>query len=236
MAKRPNSKNIQKKLKTRTPTKSIKETILIFGAHSDDFVIGAGGTIAKYVKENKKVISVVFSYGEKSHPWLKEKIVQKMRSEEAVEAGKLLRCKILFFDLREGKFLEDYKEKNMEKKIVQLVEKYKPSKIFTHSHEDPHPDHRATYKITLGIWEKLLGPKPEVYIYSIWNPVSFKTTYPVLYEDITGTFSLKLKALKSFPSQRFQAIYPLMLMVFYRAIKNGLKIKKRFAEKFYRIK
>jgi len=45
------------------------ETILVFSAHSDDFVIGAGGTIAKYTEEGKKVIAVVFSYGERSHPW-----------------------------------------------------------------------------------------------------------------------------------------------------------------------
>jgi len=32
-----------------------KETVFIFGSHSDDFVIGTGGTIAKYHKEGKKV-------------------------------------------------------------------------------------------------------------------------------------------------------------------------------------
>lgn len=213
-----------------------KEVILIFGAHSDDFVIGAGGTIAKYTKENKKVLSIVFSYGEKSHPWLKAKVAKKMRSKEAVKAGRLLRCKVLFFDLKEGKFLKDYEEKNTEEKLMEIIRKQKPSKMFIHSSEDPHPDHRAVHKIILKIWEKLPKPRPELYIYSIWNPVSFKTTYPVLYEDITRTFSLKLKALKLFPSQRFQAIYPLFLSIFYRAIMAGFKIKKRFAEKFYRLK
>ena len=33
--------------------KKRNETILVFGAHSDDFVIGAGGTIAKYAQEGK---------------------------------------------------------------------------------------------------------------------------------------------------------------------------------------
>jgi len=53
-----------------------KESILVFSAHSDDFVIGAGGTIAKYVREGKKVQAIVFTYGEKSHPWLKGEVVQ----------------------------------------------------------------------------------------------------------------------------------------------------------------
>jgi len=212
-----------------------KETILVFGAHSDDFVFGAGGTIAKYTKEKKKVISIVFSYGEKSHPWLKEKVAQKMRSKEAFKASKLLGCKTIFFDLEELHFLKDYQEKNLEKQLTKLIQKQKPSKIFTHSDEDPHPDHKAANKITLQLLEQITF-KPEVYIYSIWNPVSLKTKYPVLYENITTTFSLKLQALKLFHSQRFHAFYPLILVVFYRAIKNGLKIKKRFAEKFYKIK
>jgi LmbE family N-acetylglucosaminyl deacetylase len=212
-----------------------KESVMIFGAHSDDFVLGAGGTIAKYTKEGKKVISVVFSYGEKSHPWLKETVIQEMRSKETAKASKLLRCKTLFFGLKEGKFMKGYTKKNLEKKVLQLIEKHKPHKLFTHSSDDPHPDHRALYKIILNLWEKLPKPKPELYIYSIWNPVSFKTTYPVLYEDITHTFTVKVQALKAFRSQKLHAFYPALLM-FYRAIKNGLKIKKRFAEKFYRIK
>ncbi|MBR9683212.1 PIG-L family deacetylase [Candidatus Woesearchaeota archaeon] len=215
--------------------KAQKETILVFGAHSDDFVIGAGGTIAKYTQEGKKVVSVVFSYGEKSHPWLKGEVVQKMRSKEATEASKLLRCKNLFFGLKEGRFLKDYQKKKIGDKLINLIEKYKPYRIFLHSSEDPHPDHRALHKIILELWDKLPKPKPELYIYSVWNPVSFKTTYPVLYEDITHTFSLKVKALKKFKSQKLHTFYPYLLM-FYRAIKNGLRIKKRFAEAFYRIK
>jgi LmbE family N-acetylglucosaminyl deacetylase len=217
------------------PQKKKKETIFIFGAHPDDFVIGAGGTIAEYTKEKKKVISIIFSYGEKTHPWLKTKVAKKMRSQEARKASKILGCKTIFFDLREMKFIKDYREKKLEAKLLDLIKEYKPSKIFTHSSEDPHPDHRVVYKITLEIWEKLPKPKPEVYVYSIWNPISLRTCYPILYEDITKTFSFKIRALKTFKSQKLPAFYPSLLM-FYRAIKDGFKIKKRFAEKFYRIK
>lgn len=211
-----------------------KETIVIFGAHSDDFVIGAGGTIAKYSKEGKKIISIVFSYGERSHPWLKEDVLQEMRSKEAHNASKLLGCKTIFLGLKEGKFLEEYEEGKIEKKLINILEKHKPSKIFTHSSEDPHPDHKAINKITLDLLKKT-KVKPDVYIYPIWNPVSLKTKHPSLYEDISKTFTLKLKALKVFQSQRFNAIYPLMALVFFRAIKNGLKIRKKFAEMFYKI-
>ena len=44
-----------------------KETIIIFGAHSDDEILAAGGTIKKYSLEGKKIISVTFHTGGVSH-------------------------------------------------------------------------------------------------------------------------------------------------------------------------
>lgn len=212
-----------------------KETVLVCSAHSDDFAIGAAGTIARYAKEGKKVLVIIFSYGEKSHPWLKENFVQKMRSKESIEAGKILGCEILFFDLQELNFQEDYRQKNLEKQFLSIFRQMKPVKIFTHSSEDPHPDHKAVNALTMDLWNEL-KQKPELYIYSIWNPVSFRTEYPSLYVDISQTFGAKLQALKTFRSQKFHAIYPLFILILFRAIKDGLKIRKLFGEHFYRVK
>lgn len=219
----------------KTAKKTKKETVVVLSAHSDDFVIGAGGTIANYTKEGKKVMAIVMSYGEKSHLWLKKSIVQKMRSAEAIEACKLLKCKALFFDLHEGNFQEDYAAQKMEQKLLELLHSLKPVKIFTHSSEDPHPDHRATYAITLDLYEKL-SYKPEMYIYSVWNPVSFKTIYPALYINISKTLTTKLQALKTFRSQKVHVAYPLLLLLL-RAVRDGFKMRgARFAEKFFRIR
>ena len=85
------------------------------------------------------------------------------------------------------------------------------------------------------LYEKL-QKKPEVYIYSIWNPVSFKTQFPSLYVNISKTFSAKLKSLHKFKSQKFQAIYPLMTIIFFRAFRDGIKMRKKFGEHFFRVK
>jgi len=208
----------------------MKKKIIVLGAHSDDFVIGAGGAIANFRKEGHVVTTIVFSYGELSHPWLKEEVVQKMRSEETFAAAKLLRCKAKIFDLKEGKFAEGYSKKRA--KLLKLCEG--ADKIFTHSSEDPHPDHRAVHKITMDLYGSL-KKKPEVYIYSVWNPVSFNTQFPSLYVDVSKTFGKKLRALKLFTSQKIHVAYPLLLLL-YRGIKDGFKIRKRFGEHFFRIK
>ncbi len=213
-----------------------KETILVFGAHTDDFVIGAGGTIANYINEGKKVYSVIFSFGELSHPWMKEKIIKTMRGKETLDAGSLLGVKTIFLGLADQKISEDYIKNNTEADLLKLIRRIKPVKIFTHSIEDPHPDHRTVNKITMELYNKVgFNPKPELYVYSVWNPVSFKTNWPSLYVNITKTFKLKLRALKIFKSQKIHVAYPLFLLIF-KAIKNGLKIKTLFGEQFYRIK
>ncbi len=238
------TKSIIKELTRNKPNSHkanhVPETIVVFGAHSDDFVIGAGGTIAKYQQEGKKILAVVFSYGEKSHPWLRPGVVQQTRSLEAFDAGKIIGVsEIVFYNLHELKFAEEYLAKNIEKDLLALLEKEKPTKLFTHSPEDLHPDHRAVHQITIDLWEKLTHSSkkniPEVYIYSVWNPVSFQTKYPALYVPITATFSAKLQALSSFRSQKLHIAYPFLLLLF-RALKEGIKIKTRFGEKFFRVK
>ncbi len=212
-----------------------RDTTLIFSAHSDDFVLGAGGTIARYSLEGKRVVVIVFSYGEKSHPWLKVHLTKKMRAAEAFQASKVLGCKTFFLDLHEFKFYEEYRQGTAKRILSQIIAKEKPAKLFTHSQEDPHPDHQAVNQITLELYQSLpVQSRPEVYTYSVWNPVSFRTFYPALYIDITKHFSTKLKALQKFHSQRIHIAYPFLLLVF-RTVKDGFHIGKRFGEHFFKI-
>ena len=214
-----------------------KETIVVFGAHPDDFVIGAGGTIKNYLKEKKNIISVVFSLGEKSHIWLKDKVIKDMRKKETLDANKIIgdkRNKVMFLDLGDQNIYSDYQKEKWEHKLLTLLNQKKPTKLFTHSNEDPHPDHKAVHKITLELYDKM-ETNPELYIYSVWNPVSFKTEHPAFYVDISKTFSVKLKALGAFKSQKFHILYPFFLLLV-KTIWDGFKIRKRFAEKFFRIK
>ena len=158
-----------------------------------------------------------------------------MRAQEAFQASKVLGCKTTFFDLEEFKFYQDYQRMEVEKQLLKIITKEKPTKIFTHSKEDPHPDHNAVNRITEELCRKIpASQKPEVYIYSVWNPISFRTNFPSLYVDVSKTFGLKLKALRTFRSQQVHVIYPFVL-VLYKAIKDGIKIRAHFGEHFFRI-
>lgn len=210
------------------------ETVIVFSAHTDDFVLGAGGTIAKYRKEGKKVVAIVFSLGEMSHPWMKKHIIKKIRAEETKQASTFLGCKVVICDLRDQHIAEDYLQQQLTPRLIRLLQVAKPTKIFTHSHEDLHPDHRAVYRITVDLLA-LAQVKPEVYMYSIWNPVSLRTDYPTLYVDTHATFFKKLKAIRLFHSQQIHISYPVFLLLFHN-LRDGLRIRRWCAEKFFRIR
>ena len=214
----------------------MSKNILVFCAHPDDEVFGAGGAIAKYAKEGFRIKTIVFSYGEQSHPWIKKRFVVETRVKESQEASKVLGSELpTFLALREGYFSGDAEKRNVEKYLSNLIKKTSPAKIFTHSVDDPHPDHNITHNIALNALKKS-GKKCSVYTFDIWNPFNaMKRKNPMLYINISGTFGTKIKALRCFRSQTASMI-SLLWSVYFNAIRNGIENRTRFAEVFYKVR
>jgi len=212
------------------------ENILVFCAHSDDQIFGPGGTLAKYAREGKGIYTIILTYGTAAMPWLKEEIAIRTRVNESREVNKILGGKkVYFFNLIEGKFVDSYEEQNLEENMINIIKKIRPSKIFTHSFEDPHPDHRAAYKILMSILDKIKY-KGGVYLFDVWNPLTIrKSKLAKMYVDITETFNIKIKALKCFPSQ-WTSLAALLWSVYLRAFIHGFHIHKLFGERFFKIR
>ncbi len=212
------------------------EKVLFFCAHNDDQVIGAGGTIAKYASEGKEITTVIFSYGEKSHPWMKPEYIISTRIKETEQSNKILRGKeIIFLDLKEGQYLKDYEEKKYEGKLVNLIKKTKPSKIFYHSADDHHPDHKVVNKIVNELLDKMKY-KGDVYTFDVWTPIIYrKRNIPKMVVDITSTFKTKIKAFKVQKSQKM-AILSLLWSIYLKAFLNGLNYGCKYAETFKKVK
>ncbi|MEK6967887.1 MAG: PIG-L deacetylase family protein [Nanoarchaeota archaeon] len=211
------------------------QSIVVFCAHSDDQVLGAGATLAKYAKEGYEIHIVVFSFGELTHPWLKREHSATMRVEESKHAGKHLGFKeMIFLGLKEGKFKEEFESKNLKDKIVHLLITKKPEKIFLHAPDDFHPDHRDVFKIVTALLkERDFGA--DVYAYEVWNPLDLmKSDWPQMYVDVTDTFKVKLQALGKFKSQKV-ALTVLIASVLIGSVIFGIRHGCRFAERFYKV-
>ena len=212
--------------------------MIFFCAHPDDETFGAGGAIAKYVKEKKNLRVVTFSYGELSHAWLQKRVTREMRKKELKKAQEILGYKHhINFGVLEDDFTGDAKKKEIREKIVKMIKQFKPDKIFTHAPEDRDPmgNHLEVNKLVMAAIHDV-DYEGDVYGLAVWNPFSFKVKdYPRLYVDITDTFKQKIDALNCFKSQ-WSSMIPLLWRVYVRAISNGFTHNVRFAEMFYKLR
>jgi N-acetylglucosamine malate deacetylase 1 len=207
-----------------------KRSVIIVCAHNDDQVLAAGGTIRKYVDEGIDVHTYIFSYGETSHPHLKPEIIANTRKKESIRASKILGEHITYFGIKEGSFLKDFDQKKLES-IIRIK---KPFRIFTHSPDDPHPDHQAVFKLTRSALQKI-NFKGDLYVFDVWNIFAFRTrNYPKLFVDISTTFSKKREAIQQHKSQT-NTMFTIGWSFYLRAIMAGWNNNCKYAEVFHKI-
>lgn len=212
--------------------------ILVVVAHSDDQILGPGGTLVKYAQEGHEVKTIIFSYGELSHPHFKKDVIRKVRVEESEKADKLIGGSgVEFLGLAEGKFLEE--KKDAIDVLLSRIEEYKPEKIFTHAEDENHPDHVAVYNILLEAYDtyfKRNGHAIPVYSFGIWRLFRLKArAKPKLVVDISSTFSKKLEGIELFKSQRV-ALLVLKWSIYLKAFITGMRNEIQFGEVFYKIR
>ncbi len=209
------------------------DTVMVVAAHSDDQILGPGATLAKYAKEGKRVVTVILSYGETSHPHFKEEVIIKIRVDESQKADDVIGGYSLhFFDLKELNFQKEALSKNVHEKLEVLVKEFSPSKIFTHSIDDPHPDHRATFHLVYSI-AQAIHYEGRILSFDVWNIFPLKNRMsPKLYVDVSDTFSKKVKAMKCFKSQKL-AMLSLTWLIYFRAYCHGWFSGCKYAERFY---
>ncbi len=213
-----------------------KETVLVVCAHSDDQILGPGGALVKYAKEGKEIFTIVFSYGEISHIWLKKKVSVEIRVKEAQEADKVIGGSgVVFLGLGEGNFKKGIQERDIKEKLKKIIREKKPFRIFTHVMDDAHEDHRVVCNTVKEILDEIEF-KGDLLGFDVWNFVDIKKRHmPKVYIDITETFNLKMKALNCFKSQIHAMLIPYVIS-YISSLINGMKNECKRAEKFYKIR
>jgi LmbE family N-acetylglucosaminyl deacetylase len=214
--------------------------VFVIVAHSDDQILGPGGTIAKYAKEGKKILTIIFSYGVFSNPHFKKEVIKDIRIDEAREADKVVNgTGVQFFNLSEGKFLKEFHEKGFDEILSKLLLQFNPEKIITHAEDDSLPDHKSVNKLVLETYDKLNKEKnfnTEIYTFGVWRFFKFTQRWkPRLVVDISETFEQKISALKEFKSQ-WDSMLQLTWSVYLKAFWAGFKHNLFLAEEFYKVR
>ena len=210
----------------------IDMTVLVLTPHPDDEMIGMGGTIAKLAAEGERVVVVVFTLGEGSHPWQRKEAINKTREQEALAAGKIAgTSETIFLRIADGKISTEVVEKGINEEVLKIIKQEKPRMIFAPAIDDIHPDHRAVARFIVAMHDKNKLEMP-VWTYTVWNPLHVKgRDRPRMVMDISKTFNTKWRAIQAYQSQKvstYQLIPTVMLRGFIHGVVHGYSMAEVF--------
>lgn len=185
---------------------------MVVTPHPDDAEYGVAGTVARWVREDKQIVYVVCTNGDKgtSDVNMEPEELAQTREKEQMAAAKVLGVREVIFLRYPDQSLEDTPE--FRKSLVRLIRMYKPEVMVT---ADPyrryiwHRDHRITGQVVLDAvfpyardclsYPDLL--KEDLHPHKVREIFLWGSEDINYQSDITETFHLKLAALRCHESQ-----------------------------------
>jgi len=171
------------------------KNVLVVAAHPDDEVLGCGGTIAKYSKDNN-IYLVILGEGISSRYIQRNEVKKKellQLRKDSQKVGELLGIKeIFFFALPDNRF-DTVSFLDIVKKVEEIIKKIKPEIIYTHYSGDLNIDHRLTFQAVLTATRPVKGCSvKEIYSFEIPSSTEWsfgkiekdKIFNPNIFEDI----------------------------------------------------
>ena len=163
-------------------------TVLAIGAHPDDLELGVGGTLARLVRADARVVMAIVSL-----PGDHER-----RLAEARAAAAILGCELRIL-LEDGRRIDDLKPYQLVGLLDDAVADVAPAAVFTHSAHEFHRDHASVYQAAVSA-QRLRFFDFFSYHPTMCRPVPVPFT-PRAYVDISETIDAKIQAIDAHASQ-----------------------------------
>ena len=201
--------------------------ILVIAPHPDDEVLGMGGTIKKLSKKNKIILCVV---SEGATAQYKDKKMIKVRRDSCKKTAKILGIsQIQFLDYPDMRLNLSHLDIN--KKLEEIIEKYKPEIVYTAPKNDLNLDHQVVFNSTLVACRPKSGVK-QILCYEIQGNTKVPFV-PNVFENIEKEFPYKIKGFKMYKSEIEEFPNPRSIAAIENlAIQRGIESGTRKAEAF----
>jgi LmbE family N-acetylglucosaminyl deacetylase len=189
--------------------------VLVVGAHPDDIEIGCGGAIAKHLTLGEKVYAIVLTNGERGN--------HVEGRQECIASLKSLGIHDVFFGNFSDGFLKD--DCNTVSFIENHIKKLGITRVYTHSPDDRHQDHRNCSRAVSSAARKI----SEILLFQGPSTTIFEPHYFIEISD--KHLDMKLNAVKCYESQIKKGILnPRLLRN--TAELHGSVCSKKYAEAF----
>ena len=201
--------------------------ILVLAAHPDDETLGMGGTIKKLSKNNKIILCVV---SEGATAQYKDKKMIKVRRDSCKKTAKILGIsQTIFLDYPDMRLNLSHLDIN--KKLEEIIEKYRPEIVYTAPKNDLNLDHQMVFNSTLVACRPKSGVK-QILCYEIQGNTKVPFV-PNVFENIEKEFSYKIKGFKMYKSEieefpNPRSIIAIENLAIMRGIESGFKKAEAF--------
>ena len=220
--------------------------VLVVSPHPDDMESCAGGTIARWASQGRKVVLLVCTNGDKGSSDLNiaPNILAATREEEQRNSAEVLGLSEVVFLGFPDQGLEDSYE--LREKISRQIRIHRPETVVTVDPNRPyirHPDHYTAGRVTLNCvfpFARDIHAFPE-HVKDGLEPHKVREVYlwgspePDTFLDVTDTFETKLEALSRHRSQVEQGWELREVRARSRYADVGRRIGVQYAEAFKRI-
>jgi LmbE family N-acetylglucosaminyl deacetylase len=192
--------------------------VLVVAAHPDDEVLGCGGTAARLAREGHSVYMAILGEG----------ITSRHRQREAADPSALRNLRVCsqrvadllgvkelsLHDLPDNRF-DTLPLLDVIKVVEELIERWRPSAIYTHHGGDLNVDHQVVSRAVLTATRPVEGhPVRELYTFEIASSTewAFQQAAPVfrpnVFVDIAGTLSIKVESMRQYESESRKFPHP----------------------------
>jgi len=216
--------------------------IVVFSAHPDDEVLGAGGTLLKHLNEGDNIYWIIITDISVKQGYSSTKVEQ--RKSEIFNVSKKFGFKNIFFLKYPTMSLSGKDLYTMIPKISKIFHEIKPETIYCVNRSDAHSDHRITFDAVMACTKSFRHPYlKKVLLYECISETEFapslpeKVFIPNYFVNISNFMNSKIEIMKIYASELDKHPFP-------RSIKNikalatfrGAMAGVNYAEAFQLIK
>ena len=185
--------------------------ILIVAAHPDDEVLGCGGTISRLIDEGHDIYVAILGEGVSSRYPERPKDVESQIDKLRISCRRAADClgvKDLFIHQLPDNCFDTVPLLDVVKIIEELVDRIKPTAVYSHHGGDLNVDHVITHRAVLTAIRPMADcPVKEIYAFEIpssteWAFQQFEPRFrPTVFTDISETIEIKIEAMQFYESE-----------------------------------
>lgn len=168
--------------------------VLILSPHSDDAELGCGGTIHRFIRENKNILWVVFSTAEESLPEGLAADTLILEFKDVINKLGLKKENFIIHHF-EVRYLHNDRQEILEE-LIKIRREFRPDLVIGPSLHDFHQDHSIVANEMIRAFKSTSG----IVCYELpWNHIKFDMQFFVKLRE--ENIEKKIEMLKSYKSQ-----------------------------------